>query len=859
MNTSSQPSTNKVRKKQYYFYPYEHISSTSTYSCIKIPLNSILKNDVRSNKGSMLDVIKNAVSNMHIILTQSSFFLKLYLMDLFHKGEAFDFIDEDFLRHTMSIISVHSGRGAHTKDEGTEIRQKLTQFYNINYLPLIADSQNYLRVPNAGLTQGFLYSATTLLTAIKNNIIAQYRNRISQYINLLYGVTKKSDKDLKNKARLIKIGFFNHEIELEPSYVNEIIALRQKFLPRINYYIEHYTELDEKGKKVKKTRNHILNKTRLDGSYILEKNSVDYDLRANTIDYLWSLFSIALEIDRLQLTIDESHSGEKNYKPQAGKFFNVLPLMKSNIHSCVRFDTDLLKNLSSYREGGIWERFFKNIPKRKGFKFHSQIITNGEEVSILYMKTSERTLKLKKNTNFESKVIDDSDVKEHIIDKVTGVQKTKERYLLDLMPDQIKSILGDKRVVTVDPNKDDIIYCASPKNKEHDENITRMINANMIRFYQQEEKRKARLIKKGIVNENNPFIYKKYDNSDIPNLKKEPKDGFETFRYTNNQRKVETGQKRYRELRKLHKLNYPWIQEVEDYISGTSCKTLYIENYKEYIRRKLKYMKYLDLFYNDSLSEYNINMNVNKVVNLNYKKLRFNIYINTQRSEANMINRFRLKFGEPDKVLILFGDGGQQHIKYKDPVKNKGMINLFRKAGYTVYLINEFRTSMLCYFCSSELTKIKGFDSPRPWRIKEQIVYGGKGCCNNVDRICYHMKNKEILIENHKCCDNMKYTVFTEKEKITINGLKLCDNEECLGVKNNRDKLCSLFGISHEKASKFLNRDKNATMNMYKIFENHLNGKKLQAYSREFIIKKDPSKILNLQISLRDFCQFQIS
>jgi len=37
-------------------------------------------------------------------------------MDLFYQGQAFDFIDGDFLRHIMSIISLNSGRGAPTKE-----------------------------------------------------------------------------------------------------------------------------------------------------------------------------------------------------------------------------------------------------------------------------------------------------------------------------------------------------------------------------------------------------------------------------------------------------------------------------------------------------------------------------------------------------------------------------------------------------------------------------------------------------------------------------------------------------------------------------------------------------------------------
>jgi len=397
--------------------------------------------------------------------------------------------------------------------------------------------------------------------------------------------------------------------------------------------------------------------------------------------------------------------------------------------------------------------------------------------------------------------------------------KIKEPYLLNLSIDEIKPIIAGRRIVTIDPNKDDIIYCVSPKSQEHSSTVTQnqRIDSDVIRFYKNEEKRKQRLIKKGLVNQYNPFRYKEYIRESNPETN--PKHGYETFRYSNNQRKVETGQKRYKELRKLHKLNYPDIQALENDISQYSFKTLDMELYKEYLRIKLKYMQLLDAFYNNDHLIQSLNKNKNEVVHLNYKRLRFNVYINTQRSEANMINRFRLKFGEPEKVLILFGDGCPHHIKYKAPVKNKGMRDLFRRAGYPVYMFDEFRTSMLCYYCSGELGKINGVDSPRPWRNREEIDYGGIKCCDKTFHISHHKKDKQVLIEKNKCCENMKSVKIIKKEKVVLNGLKYCNNVECPAVKNNGGR------------NLFLNRDKNAAMNMYKIFFFHMTGTVLINYT----------------------------
>jgi len=76
IHESSRFRTIKVRKKGYFYLQSNHISSNSKYSCIKMNLNSILKENLISPRDPMIDAIKNAVRNMHIIVNQSSFFLK---------------------------------------------------------------------------------------------------------------------------------------------------------------------------------------------------------------------------------------------------------------------------------------------------------------------------------------------------------------------------------------------------------------------------------------------------------------------------------------------------------------------------------------------------------------------------------------------------------------------------------------------------------------------------------------------------------------------------------------------------------------------------------------------------------------
>ena len=71
-----------------------------------------------------------------------------------------------------------------------------------------------------------------------------------------------------------------------------------------------------------------------------------------------------------------------------------------------------------------------------------------------------------------------------------------------------------------------------------------------------------------------------------------------------------------------------------------------------------------------------------------------------------MVNNFKNSFGEDS--IIVFGDWEQKkHMKFKEPTKGKGMREVFRKAGFKVYLADEFRTSCRCNQCEGETEKFK--------------------------------------------------------------------------------------------------------------------------------------------------------
>ena len=78
-------------------------------------------------------------------------------------------------------------------------------------------------------------------------------------------------------------------------------------------------------------------------------------------------------------------------------------------------------------------------------------------------------------------------------------------------------------------------------------------------------------------------------------------------------------------------------------------------------------------------------------------------------------------------------------VKFKEPVKGKGFRTLFRKAGYGVYLVDEFRTSCRCSACGGECKTFRVCENPRPYRtgsvLRHSVLRHGLVSCVTCSRL----------------------------------------------------------------------------------------------------------------------------
>ena len=202
-------------------------------------------------------------------------------------------------------------------------------------------------------------------------------------------------------------------------------------------------------------------------------------------------------------------------------------------------------------------------------------------------------------------------------------------------------------------------------------------------------------------------------------------DSFMHFRYTQQQRLFETGTKRHNEQRKKLKkkeIDGKTVQQWEEYLSTCNHKTLHIDSFKEYLKKKNEVNSKLLPFYGEEV----------------FRQLQWFAKSNRQRSEQNMLNRFKKKYGDPTKVVIGYGSWcPSRNMRHQPPFMRKGLRKLFQRAGYIVVLVDEFRTSLQCYHCACEEGKCETFrkcKNPRPWTSHEIIVRHGFVRCTNCKR-----------------------------------------------------------------------------------------------------------------------------
>jgi hypothetical protein len=173
-------------------------------------------------------------------------------------------------------------------------------------------------------------------------------------------------------------------------------------------------------------------------------------------------------------------------------------------------------------------------------------------------------------------------------------------------------------------------------------------------------------------------------------IKKNPDgSGYISFAYTKGKRNSDTKKKKYNQIRleqKKEKIKGKTINEIEQELLPYNHKTCDFISFMMYLVKKNEINRILFKHYSKKI----------------YRKLNFNTYINTQRSEDNMVNEFKKIMGAPEDTIVVIGDYSDSGLKGTEPSITKKTRKIFKRHGYDVYLINEYNTSKLCCHCENE-------------------------------------------------------------------------------------------------------------------------------------------------------------
>ena len=498
------------------------------FKSIKTSLKSVLKHPEINTK-----ILNDAVVKSNKIVIHTLQFLKLYLLDYYeNNNQTLPVVSKELINNSMKVVCGEKTekRGKPAKNETIEMKDTLTTFYNHHYLPLTQNDP----IDYAGLNTVLDYLKEDVITMYENNIQLHYVEYVERYVNVVW---KK--KMIVDKIR--KLG--KTQKEREARVRNLCAELRKIKNDLLNVDGKPYKSNHYYHKWIAEQKQHILPQRNK-----FEKNSVMYDLKCKTMEYFPCMIFMMKQVE---------NDGES--------VNNVFPLRSEITPKYIRLDTTTLVNLLLRKEHGtkgffktngelkknedkIWKFFFRTERKafhKKGFSFHHMVSTDGIGLSMLFLR-------------------------EDLVGKKLPMMKkgiSKELYI-DELDDY--STLCDKKIVGIDPGKEDLIYCVDDASKD----------ANV-------------------------------------------------FRYSQNQRRKETKMKKYNNIilaMKTNKIEGKTIIEYETELSHFNRKSLQITKYKEYLREKNRINHILFSFYRKELfrklkfSKYiNIKRNEQKMIS-NFKR-----------------------------------------------------------------------------------------------------------------------------------------------------------------------------------------------------------------------------------------------
>jgi hypothetical protein len=686
----------------------EHVHLTDTsrsiFKTVKNNIHNIIRKDDPIQAQITEQKINDVVYRVHQINVHLSLFIETLLIYCFENKLTLPTINEKFIHFCTRFFTFckKSHKTVAFEKDNPNLAKLLGDVFKNEYEPFMIQNGHQL-IDRAELSQTLAYEAKKMITNLETNIKQHFKIHLDGFVNHHFNLT----------FELQKINKSNHVVSYRSQLIKELYTEIKHVKQDLSYPLRTDVSQFESDSKyhawILSTKLKI---TPYKATF--EKDYIPYDVMVNPQDYIPSLIYMNQEIDKLNkhrlslrpITVNNHIFGSKlrktsinqDYEFAQKRLFHIFPIRTSIIPNHICIDTTdlihlLVTNTIDSKKYNDDVGKYKNEVWGKFFNLNSKVFRSGQTKKTRYLFRHQ----IQTDGVSVSILLIQSQLVNVDIKKIREPTQYEEQYIDKLSTTEIaKYNLTQRKVVGIDPNKGNIIYASS--NEIRDPHTHR--------------------------------IQKRH------------------FRYTVNQRRVETRSKRYsRMIDQFNKKTFiggrsvkEWESELSQYNSKTCC---YVD-FKAYVNAKLKLNNLL--FDHYSTTEYKfikpkdgnrryvnskqvpiqIRLKTSKdpappkvktYTGRIFRKLRLNAYINNQRSEAKMINGFQKVFGNCEDIVIAFGDHEQGHqMKFHAPTKDIGMRKLFRRHGFLVYLAYEFRTSCRCYKCGQPNEKFLWRESSRPWR-----------------------------------------------------------------------------------------------------------------------------------------------
>lgn len=466
------------------------------YKSLKIPLKYISKNENNLNE------LNSTVLTMNKIKTYGMQFLKLYVLNEYEEQNQVNDFSIEFIKCALKTCCIEPTTGRKPSIETQKLKHKMKIFYDSNFKDLnIEVNLSYLHMNTL-----IDYMAKEIYTMYENNIKQNYVNCVIKFVNYHFG-KKDTMNNIENRNYIRK-----QKKILKAKYCSFLRKIIEDILDPKN----EYKSDPEFHPKIK-----ILKEFLVPNKEKYEKNSIKYDLKCSPMDYFKSMIKI-----------------NKYFETFGDKMITVFPIKNSNIPDHVKIDTTslvhlLMKHKKKINTGyytqekrikkcadQIWDLFFRtelNCFKKSGYKFDHMISTDGVSCSILFVRKDLLGKFYKPKMN------------------------TKDEEYIDELTLECYKRLQTKTLVSIDPNKGDLIYCVDGTTKERKQ-----------------------------------------------------------FRYTQDQRRKETKKKKYRDIQldlKKEIIDGKSVIEWETSLQEHNSKTVDIEKAKEHIKFRNEISKKINEFY----------------------------------------------------------------------------------------------------------------------------------------------------------------------------------------------------------------------------------------------------------------------